>query len=228
MAMRPRDGATCTSAANAASYRDSRMPRPRNAHTARYAASLRTWARAYRPAEMSTVPSVITARPPAVPNDPAPSCARYDAHREQGDGEAQEDEAPAPAGVLADRPREDAEAVVAGPPGGDLGDAERKDRSPHRIGKPSRPSPTRLHRGGSVSRARGRNPNGRSSGARCASRRGRSSKRIVVREPCLLLWRVESKNCGWSARSWILRLPRGGMPLALRILAICPAWSFQW
>ena len=40
------------------------MPRPRNTQTARYAASLRTWARANRPADTSTVPSVITTRAP--------------------------------------------------------------------------------------------------------------------------------------------------------------------
>ena len=154
IAIRPREGATCTSAANAASYRHSRMPRPRNTQTARYAAWPRTWARANRPADTSTVPSVMTARA-AVPVDGAADRARDDAHGEQGDGEAEEDEAPAPARVLADRPRQHAEAVVARSPGGDLGDAERDDRAHHRIGEPRPPAGARGRAGGPGHVARG-------------------------------------------------------------------------
>src|SRR5262249_10412106 len=64
IAARPRDGATCTSAANAASYRHRRMPRPRNAQTARYIGSLVTWPRANRLRDTRMVPSVIIARAP--------------------------------------------------------------------------------------------------------------------------------------------------------------------
>ena len=58
---------------------------------------------------------------------------RHEAHRQHRHGEAEEDEAAAPSRVPPDRPCEDSEAVVAGPPGGDLRDAQREDRADHGV-----------------------------------------------------------------------------------------------
>src|SRR4029434_6600905 len=108
ISVRPREGATCTSAANAASYKHRRMPRPRSTHTARYAGSLRTCESANSPADTNTVPRVITAR--AVAIDSASDRTGDEAHGQQGDGKTKEHEATGPAGVLADRPSQHAEA----------------------------------------------------------------------------------------------------------------------
>src|SRR5207247_7398504 len=78
-------------------------------------------------------------RPRSVPIDGAADRGRHDAHDEEGDGEAEEDEAAAPAGVVADRLGQHTEAVVARAPDGDLGDAERADRDQHRVGEASAP-----------------------------------------------------------------------------------------
>src|SRR5262249_41003554 len=77
---------------------------------------------------------------PAADVDHTAHRVRDKAHSEQRDGEAEEDEAAAPPRVPADRTREDAEAVVARSPGGDLRDAEREHRAHHGITESRAPS----------------------------------------------------------------------------------------